>query len=112
MRDPFPQARGSLFPLGRILATPRAIEALEKAHQQPWTFLAKHACGDWGDLEAHDISEKELSLHHGLRLLSSYTPAAGDRLWWRLRSCPRTSATAGFRGLPGRDVSRPLAITL
>jgi hypothetical protein len=73
--------RGPLFPLGRILATPGALEALQKANQQPWEFLAKHACGDWGDLDAHDSAENDFSLDHGFRLLSSYTTAAGDKLW-------------------------------
>jgi hypothetical protein len=72
---------GPLFPLGRLLATPGAIEILEKANQQPWEFLAKHARGEWGDLDAHDISENQSSPDYGLWLLSGYTTAAGDKLW-------------------------------
>jgi hypothetical protein len=53
--------REPLFLLGRILATPGAIEALQKANQQPWEFLAKHAWGDWGDLDAHDSARKTTS---------------------------------------------------
>ena len=40
-----------LFPLGRIVATPGALAALERAKQPPTSFLARHAIGDWGELE-------------------------------------------------------------
>ena len=69
------------FPLGRLLATPGALDALQKAGQQPQEFLDRHSKGDWGDLDSHDVKENEISLRSGFRLLSSYTTAAGDRLW-------------------------------
>ena len=69
------------FPLGRVVATPGALEALEKAGQQPQEFLDRHAQGDWGELDSHDIRENEISLRSDFRLLSSYTTAAGDKLW-------------------------------
>lgn len=69
------------FPLGRVLATPGALLALEKAGQQAQEFLDRHANGDWGEVDSHDAKENEFSLQRGLRLLSSYTTAAGDKLW-------------------------------
>jgi hypothetical protein len=75
------QLRSARFPLGRLLATPGALQALEKAGQQPQEFLDRHSKGDWGELDSHDIRENEFSLGRGLRLLSSYTTAAGDKLW-------------------------------
>jgi hypothetical protein len=69
------------FPLGRIVATPGALRALERANQSPAVFLARHAAGDWGELDPEDIRENEYSVAHGFRLLSSYTTAAGERLW-------------------------------
>ena len=69
------------FPLGRILATPGALQALKKSGQQPQDFLNRHASGGWGEVDAYDAKENELSLQRGFRLLSSYTTAAGDRLW-------------------------------
>ncbi len=71
----------SLFPLGRIVATSRALAALERAKQPPTSFLARHAIGDWGELEPTDVAENEYSVAHGFRLLSSYRTDAGDRLW-------------------------------
>ena len=70
-----------LFPLGRIVATPGALAALERAKQLPTSFLGRHAIGDWGELEPTDVAENEYSVAHGFRLLSSYRTDAGDRLW-------------------------------
>ena len=70
-----------LFPLGQIVATPGALAALERAKQPPTCFLARHATGDWGELDPTDIAENEYSLKHGFRLLSSYATVAGEKLW-------------------------------
>jgi hypothetical protein len=70
-----------LFPLGQIVATPGALAALERAKQAPTCFLARHALGDWGELEPTDVAENQYSVAHGLRLLSSYQTDAGERLW-------------------------------
>ena len=70
----------ALFPLGQIVATPGALAALERAKQPPTCFLARHAIGDWGELEPTDIAENLYSLIHGFRLLSSYLTNAGETL--------------------------------
>lgn len=75
------QHQSCRFHLGRVLATPGALQALEKAGQQPQEFLDRHAKGDWGDVDSQDAKENEISLQRGFRLLSSYTTAAGDHLW-------------------------------
>ena len=69
------------FSLGRIVATPGALRALEHANQSAAIFLARHVAGDWGELDREDIRENEDSLAHGFRLLSSYTTTAGEKLW-------------------------------
>jgi hypothetical protein len=38
------------FPVGRVVATPGALRALEKAEQLPAAFLDRHVHGDWGDV--------------------------------------------------------------
>ena len=58
-----------LFPLGQIVATPGALAALDRAKQTPTRFLARHAIGDWGELEPTDVAENKYSLIHGFRLL-------------------------------------------
>jgi len=70
-----------LFQLGQIVATPGVLAALERAKQTPTCFLARHAIGDWGELEPTDVAENEYSVAHGFRLLSSYRTDAGERLW-------------------------------
>jgi len=70
-----------LFPLGQIVATPGALAALERAKQPPTCFLARHAIGDWGELDPPDVAENKYSLIHGFRLLSSYQTDDGEKLW-------------------------------
>ena len=71
----------SLFSLGRIVATPGALEALQDAHQEPQKFLCRHARGDWGDLTEEDRKENDFSVCRSLRLLSAYHLSTGVTLW-------------------------------
>jgi len=71
----------ALFLLGEIVATPGALAALERASQPATCFLARHAIGDWGELDPADIAENEYSVIHGFRLLNSYQTNAGEKLW-------------------------------
>ena len=71
----------STFPLGRIVATPGALAALQAAGQTPHEFLARHLRKDWGDLSAEDRQENELSLRAGFRLLSAYHTKLGETVW-------------------------------
>ena len=70
-----------LFELGRIVATPGALRALQKAEQLPAEFLDRHVTGDWGELDEEDKQENEFSVRNGFRILSAYTTAAGDKIW-------------------------------
>ena len=82
----------AMFPLGRIVATPGALRALERAKQSAASFLARHAGGDWGELDREDARENEYSVAHGFRLLSNYTTAAGEKLWL-ITEADRSSTT-------------------
>src|SRR5215469_3773287 len=42
--------RRLLFPLGKLVATPGALAALQKAGESPAEFLAMHVRRQWGDL--------------------------------------------------------------
>jgi hypothetical protein len=70
-----------LFPLGRIVATPGAIRAMEEALESPASFLARHVAGDWGDLDEEDRRENEMSVSLGFRILSAYSLATGLKIW-------------------------------
>ena len=69
------------FPLGRLLATPGALRAMEEAGQSPAVFLDRHARGDWGDVCADDKQANQNSLVDGSRLLSAYKTARNTKLW-------------------------------
>jgi hypothetical protein len=69
------------FPLGRLVATPGAVEALRENGQEPTEFLRRHWRGDWGDLDQEDIAENEFSLAKGFRLLSRYTLNDSTVIW-------------------------------
>ncbi len=71
----------SLFPSGRIAATPGALALLERANKTPLEFLSRHLHGDWGDLCQEDKTENELSLKRGFRLMSSYRINETETLW-------------------------------
>ena len=71
----------AMFPLGRIVATPGALQALERANQSAAFFPARHAGGDWDELDQKDVRENEYSVAHSFRLLSNYTTGAGEKLW-------------------------------
>lgn len=69
------------FALGSLVATPGALEALERAGQSPAEFLARHAAGDWGDVSKGDARLNDDAVKAGERILSAYRTQAGDRLW-------------------------------
>lgn len=69
------------FPLGQMVMTPGAEEALKEAEQTPMEFLFRHAARDWGELCAEDWAENELSLREGFRLMSVYKTKLGERIW-------------------------------
>jgi len=69
------------FALGRVVATPGALRALEKAEQLPVEFLERHVNGDWGDVPEADKQENEVSVEQGFRIVSAYTTSAGEKIW-------------------------------
>ncbi|MGH9760275.1 MAG: hypothetical protein ACREAC_05455 [Blastocatellia bacterium] len=72
---------GALFPLGQTVMTPGAQSALEESGQSPTSFLRRHQAGDWGELDHEDSQENCFSLGRGLRLLSVYRTASGEKLY-------------------------------
>jgi len=69
------------FELGQTVITPGAEEALEIAGQTAIEFLRRHVAGDWGELSDEEVTENDLSLEQGSRLLSRYETSKGERLW-------------------------------
>jgi hypothetical protein len=73
--------KSAKFPLGQIVATPGALEALSVAGQTSQEFLKRHASGDWGDLDEADRKESDLSVTSDLRILSAYHLKGGVKIW-------------------------------
>ena len=69
------------FPLGQLLTTPAALNALQDAGLTPLALLTRHAVGDWGDLDPEDRQLNERALQGGGRLFSAYRLAAGSKVW-------------------------------
>ena len=69
------------FPLGQILATPAALNALGECHQNLLSFLARHSAGDWGDLCDEDRELNDSAIEEGSRILSAYHTSNGTKLW-------------------------------
>jgi hypothetical protein len=69
------------FPLGEIVATPGALQALARAEHAPEELLERHRRCDWGEVDVEDRATNDYAVGHGQRLLSSYRLASGARLW-------------------------------
>jgi len=67
------------FSLGRTVATPAALEALEEARVSPSVYLARHSNGEWGEVPPEDAAENAWSVQHGFRILSAYTLTTGGK---------------------------------
>ena len=71
----------SMFPLGRILATLGALDALDKADVQPQSLLSRHANGDWGCVCEDDKRANDAALIEGSRILSAYVLPTEIKIW-------------------------------
>lgn len=69
------------FALGQIFSTPAALDALENAEQSPARYLARHAAGDWGEVDDGDKASNDEALITGARLFSAYTLSNEIRIW-------------------------------
>ena len=67
--------------LGRIVATPDALRALQHANHNAFEFLERHRVGDWGELCEEDKRENEFSLENGFRILSAYRTRNNVKIW-------------------------------
>ena len=66
----------------QVVATPGALAALEASGESLSDYLTRHLSGDWGDVDAHDRRENEISLEPGFPLMSVYTLSiTGVKIW-------------------------------
>ena len=69
------------FSPGMLAITPGCLEAFRRSGDDPLSFIRRHLEGDWGDLDPVDVTENELSLIRGYRLLSAYHLADNTKIW-------------------------------
>ena len=75
------------FSLGRVVATPGALAALEDAQQSAIPFIIKHQTGDWGDVCKEDAKSNDEAVafegdeNKQQRVLSCYRTAKNEKIW-------------------------------
>ena len=79
------------FELGRVVATPGALDLCEEANVSPSSIIHRHAWGDWGEIPPEDARENERSLKYGWRVMGSYP--VGDGTIWVLTEADRSATT-------------------
>lgn len=79
------------FSLGRVVATPGALHALERVGMGALPLLARHQSGDWGQVDAEDWKANEEAIEHGWRLLSAYE--VGNAKVWIITEADRSATT-------------------
>jgi len=92
MNLPSTHHAGPRFKLGRIFATPDALEVIARAQVPIIDLLIRHVSGDWGELAESDRQQNELSVEAGLRILSSYL-LPNQQVVWVVTEWDRTSTT-------------------
>ncbi len=69
------------FTIGKLLATPAALEALEEAQVDIIDLVERHVAKDWGDLSDDDKRLNDEALHDGSRILSAYILPTDVKIW-------------------------------
>ena len=85
--------RMARFELGRLLATPGALEAAEGAGDDLREYLNRHARGDWGMVDDADRRANDRALIDGTRLLSAYVLRDGRTRIWIITEADRSATT-------------------
>ncbi|RZT38390.1 hypothetical protein [Cupriavidus agavae] len=70
-----------LFPLGQIVATPRALHILRIQKIPLARLLDRHRSGDWGILPIPDAAANEASVKKGGMILSRYRVSPMEMVW-------------------------------
>lgn len=92
-----------LFPLGRVGATPGALERIEDAYGDEDSrdmvlgLLTRHQSGDWGTVDREDAAANTAAaVRDGERILSSYDLSTGQV--WIITEADRSVTTLMLPG--------------
>ena len=87
------QLKKALFPLGQVVSTPGAIQALIEEGTGMTEFLLRHVTGDWGGLCDSDKRENDFAVTRELRILSAYTLSRTQVKIWVITEADRSATT-------------------
>lgn len=79
------------FALGQIFITSGAKGVL--SHLDITKALARHAQGEWGDVDEHDRQANNQAIHQESRLLSVYHDSITGTKYWIMTEADRSSTT-------------------
>jgi hypothetical protein len=80
-----------LFPLGLVVATPGALDLLDRNGINATTYLTRHQCGDFGTVDSADVQENMNAIKYRLRILSAYD--VGKARMWIITEADRSVTT-------------------
>jgi len=87
------QRREALFPLGQLVATPGAIEAMAPYENMALRLVGRHVTGDWGDMVDEDKASNDRALLDGSRVFSAYLLPDGETKIWVITEADRSATT-------------------
>lgn len=70
-----------LFELGKLQATPAALQSIHDSGQDVSDFLNQHVHGDWGALSEIDRLNNDEAVATGDRIFSVYRTGNGTKIW-------------------------------
>lgn len=86
------------FALGKVYATPGALQLIERWKQDPTALLSRHVRGDWGLVHPDDAAANDVAVARGLRIISSYLvgpegPDGDGQVLWIITEADRSATT-------------------
>lgn len=70
-----------LFPLGALVITPAAAEALQGVGVEPLQLIRRHVQGDFSDMSEDDQTSNREAIGQFERIFTAYNAAPGLRVW-------------------------------
>ncbi|WP_133647754.1 hypothetical protein [Paraburkholderia flava] len=80
-----------LFRLGQLVATPGAIDVLDRTGTNVTTLLWRHQHGDFGSLCEADVRLNREAIAAGTRILSCYEIGASRERVWIITEADRST---------------------
>ncbi len=74
-------SKAGKFLLGKLVATPGAVQAMARSGQDPAVLLTRHRNADWGDVCKEDREANDMAIFSGDHLLSAYHLPDGTKVW-------------------------------